>query len=261
MIYQGSKKRILKDILPFIQNCIDENKAKNYYELFVGGANVIDSVKCENKYGYDLNGELVELLRYMRDNPKLEIFPQDCDFNHYSEVREDRKSGAKKFFVPYIAGIGYFASYGGRYFDGGYGKDPSGKRNIYKERLKFAREQAPQLKGIEFNRASWEEFNPSDFSGCVFYLDPPYRDSKEYNGKGGFDYEKFYDFCRDLGKRNWVFISEYNMPSDFQCVWSKEVKVMQKADRKEADLRVEKLFYVGKDGITGLSKEVPLFEM
>ena len=43
---------------------------------------------------------------------------------------------------------------------------------------------------------------------------------------GSFNYEKFYEFCRELGKNNYVFISEYYMPNDFECVWSKEVKVL-----------------------------------
>ena len=45
---------------------------------------------------------------------------------------------------------------------------------------------------------------------------------------------------------NYVFISEYYMPNDFECVWSKEVKVLQKSDRTKGDVAVEKLFYVGK---------------
>lgn len=65
MVYQGSKRKILKDILPFIQSTIDDNKVENYYEFFVGGANVIDSVKCKNRYGSDINDELISLLIYI----------------------------------------------------------------------------------------------------------------------------------------------------------------------------------------------------
>ena len=37
MIYQGSKARIKKDILPIIQGYIDRNNVKRYIEPFVGG--------------------------------------------------------------------------------------------------------------------------------------------------------------------------------------------------------------------------------
>lgn len=42
MVYQGSKDRIAKFIVPIIQNYINAYHIKNYYEPFVGGANVID---------------------------------------------------------------------------------------------------------------------------------------------------------------------------------------------------------------------------
>ena len=245
MIYQGSKRKILKDILPFIQNCINENKVDTYIEPFVGGANVIDSVNCKNRIGSDLNDELISLLSYMRDNPSIPFAPTECSFEHYCEVREDRKNKTNYFTKEYIAMIGYFASYGGRYFDGGYGRDAKGGRCIYSERLKFAINQAPKLKGIEFKSCSFEEYNTKNYKNCVFYLDPPYKDTKTYNGKNGFPYEKYYVWVKELGKNNFVFISEYNMPNEFKCIWSKEVKVLQKSDRNKGDVAIEKLFYCG----------------
>ena len=169
MVYQGSKSRILKYILPIIQSTIDNNKIEDYYEFFVGGANVIDSINCKNKYGSDVSDELIALLTYMKDNPKISIAPQDCSFEHYADVRESRKNKDGRYSKEYIALIGYFASYGGRFFDGGYGKDPSGKRNIYRERLNVALRQAPKLKGINFKCCSWEDYKVEDFNDCMIY--------------------------------------------------------------------------------------------
>ena len=54
MIYQGSKARLIKDILPYIQNCIDSNKVNLYIEPFVGGANVIQHItRRVTNYGKD----------------------------------------------------------------------------------------------------------------------------------------------------------------------------------------------------------------
>ena len=116
---------------------------------------------------------------------------------------------------------------------------------MYRERLEYAKEQASLLKGIKFDVHSFEDYNSNNFSGCLFYLDPPYRNTKVYDGKDGFSYEKFYDWCKELGKNNYVFISEYYMPSDFKCIWSKERKVMQKSDREKGEIAVEKLFTIG----------------
>lgn len=240
MIYQGSKAKLRKYIVPILQDCIDKNNVDTYIEPFVGGANIIDHISCRYRIGSDINKELIALLDYMQENPTLSDFPEECSFEHYAECREDRKRTKRKFPVWYTAGIGYFASYGGRYFDGGYGRDTKGGSPIYGKRLAHAREQAPLLKGIIFWDWSYTVFK--DYENCVFYLDPPYKGTKSYNGKNDFDYEKFYDFCRELSKKNYVFISEYTMPPDFKCIWSKERKVLQKSNRKAADTAVEKLF-------------------
>ncbi len=48
--YVGSKARIAKDIVPIIQKCIDDNGIKNYYEPFVGGANMIEHLHTKMVY-------------------------------------------------------------------------------------------------------------------------------------------------------------------------------------------------------------------
>ena len=55
MKYMGSKSRICKYIVPIIQEYIDKNNIKKYWEPFVGGANVIDKIKCAKKVGSDKN--------------------------------------------------------------------------------------------------------------------------------------------------------------------------------------------------------------
>lgn len=87
MVYQGSKDRIAKFIVPIIQNYINAYHIKNYYEPFVGGANVIYKVICENKTGSDYNEYLIKLLRYIQQDNHISIAPENCTFEHYSEVR------------------------------------------------------------------------------------------------------------------------------------------------------------------------------
>lgn len=48
MIYMGSKNRLSKHLIPIIQSYITENTV-GYLEPFVGGANVIDKIKCDRK--------------------------------------------------------------------------------------------------------------------------------------------------------------------------------------------------------------------
>ena len=152
-----------------------------------------------------------------------------------------KKNKTDKYSAEYIAGIGYFASYGGRYFDGGYGRDKSGKRNIFKKRLKNAKEQACNLKGIKFEIKSFIDYDPKEYKNCLFYLDPSYKNTKAYNNIN-FPQEDFYNWIKKIAKHNFVFISEYDMPKDFKCIWKKETKVNQKSNRSKANIAVEKLF-------------------
>lgn len=242
MIYQGSKTKLRKYIIPILQGCIDRYGITEYVEPFVGGANVIDHINCKHRVGSDNNSELIALLKYMQKEPLLPIAPEHCGFEHYKDVRENRKLATAKYSGEYTALIGYFASYGGRYFDGGYGRDKRGGREIYAERLEFARKQAPLLRNIDFFCCDFTEWK--DCTDAVIYFDPPYKNTKIYNGKK-FDSGRFYDFARLMAEKNYVFISEFDMPSDFKCIWSKERKLLQKSDRQSGDVAVEKLYTIG----------------
>ncbi len=155
------------------------------------------------------------------------------------------KNHTGKYSIEYTALIGYFASYGGRYFDGGYGRDAKGVRDIYAERLKYAKEQAPLLSGIEFACSDYRELNSRKISNkVVMYLDPPYKDTKTYNGRK-FNNEEFYNFVRSISSECYVFISEFDMPPDFKCIWSKERKISQKSDREKSDVKIERLYTIG----------------
>ena len=158
-------------------------------------------------------------------------------------MRESYNKHDGRYSDEYISLIGYAASYGGRFFDGGYGRDKTGKRNIYKERISNFKEQTPNLKDIEFSCCNYADLIPSNYSGYLFYLDPPYRNTKQY-AKQSIDYEHFYNWCKELSKNNIVIISEYNMPDEFRCIWSKERKVMQKSNRAKGETAVERLFTI-----------------
>ena len=240
MIYQGSKSRLKKYILPIIQSYIDKYNIKAYIEPFVGGANLIDDVICERRIGSDVNPYLIALLKHIQRDPELIIAPEECTKEHYSEVRDCYNKHSNRFTKEYIALIGYSASYGGRFFDGGYGRDASGGRCIYQKRIKNLREQAPKLKDIQLFCRDYKEYD-FVYKNCLFLCDPPYKNTKKYAGKS-FDHDEYYDWCREIAKNNIVIMCEYDMPDDFKCIWQKERKVLQKSNRQTGDIATEKLF-------------------
>lgn len=245
MVYMGSKNRLAKYIVPIIQDYIDKNDVKTYVELFVGGGNLIDKIKCENKIGCDINKQLISLLTYVRDNPTIPIAPKECTFEHFKDVRDSQ--GTDKYSDEYTALISFCASYCGGGFPRGYarGNDSNGNpRDMYNERVINLKKQAPNLNGIKFKYCDYKSFDYKNLgSNNVYYLDPPYKNTKKYD-KQNLDYEEFYDFCRELAKNNKVFISESYMPDDFKCIWEKERSIMLDSGRNKAIQMTEKLFTI-----------------
>jgi len=239
MVFMGSKDRLSKEICPIIQKYIDETNTKVYIEPFVGGANVIDKIQCIKRIGIDINLPLITLLKYIQNHPDIPIAPEDVSFEHYADVRSNQNTG--KYSPEYVSLIGYCASYGGRYFDGGYGRDAKGDRCVYKERLKNLKEQAPRLNGIKFYNHNYKDI--TDIKNAVIYCDPPYKGVKKYS-KQQINYEEFYDWCRKYSKNNTVIVSEFEMPDGFKCIWEKPRKILQKSDRVNGITKVEKLFIV-----------------
>ena len=91
--------------------------------------------------------------------------------------------------------------------------------------------------GVLLSNLSYEEV-PIE-SDSVIYCDPPYKDTNTYIDD--FNHEKFYEWLRDCREKNQqVFISEYQMPSDFFEVYYKE-KTSAFNDQK-ATHKLEKLY-------------------
>ena len=81
-----------------------------------------------------------------------------------------------------------------------------------------------------------------DKSIDMIFCDLPYEGTTSYK-TGAFDHDKFWQWCRDMSKNNVVFVSEYEAPDDFICVWQGEVKTNFASQRDEATHKaVEKLF-------------------
>jgi DNA adenine methylase len=74
----------------------------------------------------------------------------------------------------------------------------------------------------------------------IIYADPPYAKTTGYKDK--FDHEQFWKWCREKkAEGHAIFVSEYDAPADFICVWDKQVNssLTKNTGAKKA---VEKLF-------------------
>src|SRR5699024_177658 len=86
-------------------------------------------------------------------------------------------------------------------------------RDLPNEAINNLKKQSPKIQDVDFKVASFLDYKPSDYKDCIFYLDPPYRDTLQYS-TGGFPYEEFDKWAIELAKNNTVLISEYTMPEN-----------------------------------------------
>lgn len=235
MKYVGSKNRLAKDLAPIIQSYIDNNNITRYWEPFVGGANMIDKIKCKNKFGSDIHPYLIALLKQAQTDTS--IFPETINKERYDNVRANPQNYPDWF----VGLVGFCASYNGKWW-GGYANGVKTKigtiRNYTDEAIRNLVKQAPNLEDIEFSCKNYADCG-CGLKNYVIYCDIPYKSTTKY-ATSEFDYESFYEWCRYMSKDNIVLISEYSMPDDFECIWSKELKCT--LDKDSRTDRVEKLF-------------------
>ena len=200
---------------------------------------MIDKIKCDNKYGCDINKYLIELLDAIKDGW---LPPKEISEELYNNIQKNKDN-----YDNYLVGfVGFCCSFGSKFFGGyarGYKTDGKTRRNYASESYRNLRKQAPNLKDIHFDCRDFRNIN-SNISNFVIYCDPPYRGTTKYKTEE-FPYEEFYRWCRKMAKNNIVLVSEYNMPNDFECIWSKETTANFDSNRKSNDdknKRVEKLF-------------------
>lgn len=112
MRYVGSKRRLVKEIAPILQNAIDNwGECKGYIEPFVGGANMICNIRCDNRIGYDSHRYLIALLKHIQESAA--DLPLTYDEEFYNQVRDSNES-----YPDWLVGLVGFSTYGAKWFGG-----------------------------------------------------------------------------------------------------------------------------------------------
>lgn len=206
MKYQGSKRSIIKKILPFL---LENRKNGQYYvEPFVGGGNSIMHVTGK-RIGGDINPYITELWKGVLTGKEGK---HHYTYEEYDNARNLWHKGVVNFEVAWI---GFVASFSGRFYPGGYARESKG-RHEHDEIARSILKQAPFMQDIDLYHCSYDELSIPDNS--IIYCDPPYQDTKSYGT--AFDNVAFHEWCREQKRKgHTVFVSEYDMPDDFRCVW------------------------------------------
>ena len=236
MKYMGSKNRIAKHILPIMLK--DRKEGQWWVEPFVGGANMIDKV-TGNRRGADFNEAVIKALRFIRDcsTPKSNA---EYNSDDYKAAANKARCGVDLSPLDSYALIAF--SFGAKWIGGwSRGKNSKGEpRDYVNEQHKASEKQKPLLQGVELFGCSYDKLNVPPKS--IIYCDPPYEGATGYKDK--FSHTDFWQWCREKSKEgHTVFISEYNAPDDFKCLWQQElnVSVAKNGKHKKA---IEKLFTI-----------------
>ena len=236
MKYMGSKARIAKHILPImLKNRVE---GQWWVEPVVGGANMIDKVDG-NRLGADSNYWVIKALECIRDfaMPKSSESFTESDYNAAAEYA---RGNGEAPFSDHFVGYALFAFSFGAKWIGGWcrGKNSNGdSRDYVAEQFRANQKQKPLLQGIYLKCSSYLELLIPKNS--VIYCDIPYFGTTKY--KDSFDHDRFWSWCRAKVKAgHQVFVSEYNAPADFVCVWQKEIQ--SGLNTNSTKKGVEKLF-------------------
>lgn len=250
MKYMGSKERIAKHILPII---LHGRKADQMYvEPFCGGCNTIDKV-TGYRMANDNNKYLIALWKGLQNGIDYHATVGEIDKSIYDDARNVYNGSitdwdSKMNYSDDVIGwIGFMGSANGRFFEGGYSGKSNTKigtiRDYISESIRNVNRQIARLQGVFFTCGDYREVQL--LPNCIVYCDIPYKGTKQYSTSKGFNHAEFWEWCRTTTSQGHkVFISEYEAPEDFKCVWSGDVKSSLSANGVSGGNKIstEKLF-------------------
>lgn len=238
MRYMGSKRRIAKEILPIILK--DRKPGQWYVEPFCGGCNTLELVEGKRIAG-DIHVELIAMYKALQNGW---LPPKHINEDEYKRIMWGRDHKLKGF-------AGFTHSFGGKYGStyrrnegSRFGKSTKGLYvnvdYVGQQAFDMVTGQIGKLVGVKFYNLPY--YSLSLPKNSILYCDPPYANTSTYETVS-FSSLNFWEWCRGVKLEGHdIFVSEYNAPEDFRCVWSKEVKTHLNSHRGRAFSVTEKLF-------------------
>lgn len=232
MKYLGSKARFAKEILPIM---LRQRKVGQFYvEPFAGGMNCICNVQGP-AIANDVNPFLVAMWRALQAG----WVPPIVDRETYNKIRDNKSA----FPAELVGWVGFNCSYSGKFFGGFAGKVDTreGVRDYQEEARRNTLAQSAKLARCLFFCSDYQSLVIPQKS--IVYCDPPYKGTTGY--LNDIDHWSFWEWVRKLDKEGHVvFVSEYEAPHDFVCVWEKKATSSLSANGKcgANKMSVERLY-------------------
>jgi DNA adenine methylase len=214
--YFGSKWRIA----PWIISHIPSHFV--YVEPFGGGGSVLlRKLRSEAEVYNDIDSEVVNVFRILRDRPdefirKIDLTPYSREelllsFEDTDDLLEKARRTVVRSFMGF-AGDSIFSNRASFSVDK-LAKSGSSRQNVWDSYADALLGIVDRLKGVALeNRDAFDLIRDFDSSRCVQYCDPPYVESTRKHG--GYRYEIDEDQHRELGRilnglKSCVLVSGY----------------------------------------------------
>lgn len=203
MQYNGGKKGIAKQLAAIINLA----EPKVYWEPFCGMCSVGLLVNAQEKHFSDADEATIAVLKAARDGFE---FPTTVTREQYFEYKALPPSNPLHGFAK------YGCSFAGKPW-GGYAK------NARNDNYAFTAQKTIKTIGGGLINAELvnQRYNRLTIAASVIYADPPYAGTTSCGTSEKFDTVKFWDWARD--QTVVVFVSEYQAPEDFICVFEKRI--------------------------------------
>jgi DNA adenine methylase len=199
----GGKQSVMVHFEDLIKNNLKPDST--FYEPFAGGLAVTLALEHPNTVVNDLNSELINMYKVIRDNPDeliylLKSFEMLHNETAYYHIRSwDRepdfatmsplKRAARTIYLNKTCFNGLYRVNSKGYFNSPIGRTSSGKTpDIAQEDL--IREMSKFLKSVQFHNSDYKECLAGATAGDVVFLDPPYDTDEAIKSDGFVGYQK-----------------------------------------------------------------------
>ena len=199
----GGKQSVMVHFEDLIKNNL--KPGSTFYEPFAGGLAVTLALEHPNTVVNDLNSELINMYKVIRDNPdelisELKCFQNSHNTEFYYHVRNldrtdmlsrmsDVIKAARTIYLNKTCFNGLYRVNSKGYFNSPIGRTSSGKTpDIVQEEL--IREMSRFLKSVQFHNGDYKECLAGATAGDVVFFDPPYDTDEAIKSDGFVGYQK-----------------------------------------------------------------------
>ena len=199
----GGKSSVYPHFEDLIKNNLKEGST--FYEPFAGGLAVSLALEHSKTVVNDLNSELINMYKVIRDNPEalievLKISQKNHSPENYYYIRDlDRHpefetmsvvgKAARTIYLNKTCFNGLYRVNSKGYFNSPIGRTASGKTpDIVQEELIL--EMSKFLKTVQFHNSDYKACLETADDGDVIFLDPPYDQDEAISTEGFVGYQK-----------------------------------------------------------------------